>query len=41
MTESGHSWNIDLNELILEKEIGRGAFGVVFKGTWRAIDGKN
>lgn len=38
-TDSGHSWEIDLKELVLEKEIGRGAYGVVFKGSWRAVDG--
>lgn len=31
-------WNIDPSELDVEKEIGRGAFGAVFKAKWRGKD---
>jgi predicted Ser/Thr protein kinase len=30
-----NNYEIDYNELEMEKEIGRGAYGVVFKGSWR------
>ena len=29
-------WEIDFSELEVEDEIGRGAFGSVFKGEWRS-----
>ncbi len=29
-----NSWEIPYNELLLEKEIGQGAFGVVYLGKW-------
>lgn len=35
----GSNWNISSNDLIFEKEIGRGAYGVVFKGQWRGTPG--
>lgn len=38
-TESGHSWNSDVSELQLEKKIGRGIYGIVFKGKWRNLEG--
>jgi serine/threonine protein kinase len=28
-------WDIPYEELVLERELGRGAFGVVYRGTWR------
>jgi hypothetical protein len=28
-------WEIDFSELVLEEEIGKGSFGVVWKGQWR------
>ena len=31
-------WNIEYDELKLTKEIGRGAFGVVYQGTWKGVD---
>eukprot|EP01097_Dermamoeba_algensis_P004890 TRINITY_DN3137_c0_g1_i1.p1 TRINITY_DN3137_c0_g1~~TRINITY_DN3137_c0_g1_i1.p1 ORF type:complete len:567 (+),score=154.12 TRINITY_DN3137_c0_g1_i1:49-1701(+) len=31
-------WEIDFPELIFEEELGRGAFGVVFRGKWRLQD---
>jgi len=30
-------WEIDFNELVIEKEIGRGSYGVVLKGMWRSV----
>jgi hypothetical protein len=30
-------WLIPTKELTMEREIGRGAFGVVYKGQWRGI----
>ncbi|KAL6066360.1 Tyrosine-protein kinase BTK [Balamuthia mandrillaris] len=35
LKRKGLKWEIDYNELVMEKEIGRGAFGTVFKGKWR------
>jgi hypothetical protein len=32
------SWQISFSEIKLERELGRGAFGVVFKGKWRNQD---
>eukprot|EP01114_Cavostelium_apophysatum_P009786 TRINITY_DN2304_c0_g1_i7.p1 TRINITY_DN2304_c0_g1~~TRINITY_DN2304_c0_g1_i7.p1 ORF type:complete len:579 (+),score=114.98 TRINITY_DN2304_c0_g1_i7:230-1738(+) len=34
--EGSESWIIKDSDITVEKEIGRGAFGVVWKGTWRA-----
>ena len=34
----GCDWQIDSKDLIIKEEIGRGSFGVVFKGRWRNID---
>jgi hypothetical protein len=31
-------WDIPYEDLVLERELGRGAFGVVYKGTWRLQD---
>jgi len=31
-------WEIDFNEIHLEKELGRGAFGIVYRGKWRLQD---
>ena len=31
-------WEIDFEEMELGKELGRGAFGVVYKGKWRLQD---
>eukprot|EP01118_Nematostelium_gracile_P007130 TRINITY_DN2304_c0_g1_i1.p1 TRINITY_DN2304_c0_g1~~TRINITY_DN2304_c0_g1_i1.p1 ORF type:complete len:531 (-),score=133.00 TRINITY_DN2304_c0_g1_i1:70-1662(-) len=28
-------WNLDYNEIVLEGELGRGAYGIVYKGKWR------
>lgn len=33
------NWDIRLDEINVEKEIGRGAFGVVLRGLWRGIPG--
>jgi len=33
----GQNWNIPYSEISLEEEIGRGAFGVVYKGTWQGV----
>jgi hypothetical protein len=30
-------WNIAHDEVLMGKELGRGAFGAVFKGLWRDI----
>jgi len=35
-TASESQWSISFEDLVLEKEIGRGAFGVVYKGRWRS-----
>mmetsp|Transcript_10869 Transcript_10869/g.14937 ORF Transcript_10869/g.14937 Transcript_10869/m.14937 type:complete len:251 (+) Transcript_10869:88-840(+) len=35
LTNESDEWNIPYQELKLVSEIGRGAFGVVFKGTWK------
>jgi serine/threonine protein kinase len=32
------SWEIDPSELTIEKEIGSGAYGIVYKGKWRGGD---
>lgn len=32
-------WDIDPKDLKINEEIGRGAYGVVFKGTWRKTPG--
>ncbi|KAL6045682.1 Tyrosine-protein kinase abl1 [Balamuthia mandrillaris] len=34
-TKSGFAWEISFEDLDFEEEIGRGAFGVVWRGTWR------
>ena len=30
-------WNISYDEIMMEQELGRGTFGVVYKGKWRDI----
>jgi len=30
-------WEIDYSEIVIKREIGRGGFGVVYKGEWRGI----
>lgn len=38
-TESGSpDWKIDYKEIKFSKELGKGAFGIVFKGQWRHTD---
>jgi len=36
--KSTEHWEIDYNDLHLEKELGRGAFGIVYRGKWRFQD---
>ncbi len=36
--QSAEHWEIDYNDLHLEKELGRGAFGIVYRGKWRFQD---
>lgn len=31
------SWQIEFTDIKLEDEIGRGAYGIVYKGLWRNI----
>jgi ankyrin repeat protein/tRNA A-37 threonylcarbamoyl transferase component Bud32 len=31
-------WEIDYSEIVIKREIGRGGFGVVYKGEWRGIE---
>jgi len=33
--ELDEKWNVEISELEIEREVGRGAFGVVYKGKWR------
>jgi len=33
--EGGMNWEIKMSDLLIEKEIGRGAYGIVFKARWR------
>ena len=35
------NYHIPYSEMSLEKEVGRGAFGVVWKGKWRSNSGLN
>ncbi len=35
---SSEHWEIDYSDVHLEKELGRGAFGVVYRGKWRFQD---
>jgi len=38
LTESEYRWQIRYQDLVIGREIGRGAFGSVFKATWRNSD---
>jgi predicted Ser/Thr protein kinase len=33
-----HQWEINYEEIELGKELGKGAFGIVYKATWRNSD---
>ena len=33
-------WEIQRDEVVLNRELGRGAFGLVYQGTWQSPDGQ-
>lgn len=39
LSKDSDVWIIDYNALEIEEEVGKGAYGVVYKAKWRAISG--